>query len=112
MFEALLPGRFCSDDPIGELLWPLGNFGSAPGFISVVCGAEGSDSFPGITASRLLETATLLDDPLDHKKLELDGCIDSSGHLLITCLTLKSVKNIKLNSNQIRRFNNINLTSL
>lgn len=64
--------RLLSDDATGELLWaPLEILRSTPGLASVVRERFGSDSFPTITGSRLLETAGLLEDPLDRKKLEL-----------------------------------------
>ena len=74
--EIFLPEvvRFCSKDTTGELLWTVEVLPSVPELASGVRAREGSDSLPTITASRLLETAALLDEPVDRKKLELDNC--------------------------------------
>ena len=74
--EAFLPEDVrCSDDTTGELLCPLEILRRVPGLASVVFRRERSPS-PLITASRLLETAGRLDDPLDRKKLALDNCMN------------------------------------
>ena len=75
MFDTfLLDACLCSDDTTGELLCPLDIFRSAPGLASVVRGRGESDSVPN-TASRLLETAGRLEEPLGLKKFELDNIL-------------------------------------
>lgn len=66
--------RMCSEETMGELLWPLDILRNVPELVSVVCGRDRSVSPPAITASRLLETAARLADPLDRGKFELDNC--------------------------------------
>lgn len=78
MLEAFLLDdvRLGSEDPTGELLCPLEILRTAaPGLASLVCAREGSDSLPIMAASRLLDIAARLDEPLDRpKKWELN-CI-------------------------------------
>lgn len=62
--------RLGSEDPTGELLWPLEILRAAPGLASVVRERWGSDSL-STNASRLLETAARLDDPLGLPKMLL-----------------------------------------
>lgn len=79
MVEAFLPeGVRCSEDTTGELLRPLEILRRAAGLTLVVLGWERSASLLIITASRLLEVAARLDDPLDRKKLELGNCMNPS----------------------------------
>lgn len=62
------------DPPTGELLCPLEILYAAPGLASAVRDRWGSDSLP-TSASRLLETAARLDDPLERANmLEFDNC--------------------------------------
>lgn len=72
-------GRLCcSDDPTGELLWALllEILRKAPGLTSAAArGREISESVPTTAAPRVPETAARLDDPVDLKKLELEGYI-------------------------------------
>lgn len=83
MFDVVflaVDARLCSDDVIGELLWAPEILRSATGLASTVAGGwEGSVSLT-TTASRLLETAPRLADPLGRKKLELDNCINHTQH--------------------------------
>ena len=67
--------RLVSEDPpTGELLWPLEILYAAPGLASAVRDRRRSDSLP-TSASRLLETAARLDDPLERANiLEFDNC--------------------------------------
>lgn len=71
MFAVFLPEVVCrfSDDTTGELLCPLEIFWNTPGLASVVRAREGSESLPTAAASRLLETAARLDDPVDRNRL-------------------------------------------
>ena len=66
--------RLFSDDKTGELLCPLEIFRRGPALASMVRRREGSESLTVIVASRLLETAARLEDPLERKKLEPDNC--------------------------------------
>ena len=77
IFEVFLPEdeRLFSDDKTGVLLCPLEIFWSGPNCdASMVRRREGSESLTVIAASRLLETAARLEDPLERKKLEPDNC--------------------------------------
>lgn len=64
---------FWPDDKTGEFRCAvLEILPTVPGLASVVRAREESKSAPAIPASRLLETAGLLDDPLDRITLEPD----------------------------------------
>lgn len=68
----------CSDDPTGELFWklPLEILRKAPGPTSAAVRSCGrSEPVPKTAAALLPETAARLEDPVDLKKLELEGCI-------------------------------------
>lgn len=84
IFVVFLPedGRLFSDDKTGEFLCPLEIFWNGPALASVVRKWERSESLTAIAvASRLLETAARLEDPLVRKKLELDNCTrQEKGH--------------------------------
>jgi len=62
-----------SDETIGEL-WLTGIFELEPDPASTIWGFDGSESVPRTAASRLLDTAARLDDPVARRKLELDNC--------------------------------------
>lgn len=87
VFEVFLTEdeRLFSDDKTGELLCPLENFGSEPALASPVRLREGSESLTVIAASRLLETAACLEDPLVRKKLEPDNCTSHIQASSISC---------------------------
>ncbi|KAH7866397.1 hypothetical protein Vadar_019847 [Vaccinium darrowii] len=76
MLDVILPEALSlgSDDKTELLCATLEIFCSASRLTSVVRTWEGSESLPAMTGSRILETAGRLEDPLDHKKLELDNC--------------------------------------
>lgn len=67
--------RLGSEEPTGELLCALMTLRKPPGLASVVRAREGSTSLP-TNASRLLETAARLKEPLDRpRNVELDNCM-------------------------------------
>ena len=57
---------FASEDPTGELLWPLENLCIVP-VPSGVRDREGSELFPPVSASRLLGIAARFNKPLDDR---------------------------------------------
>lgn len=65
---------FASEDPTGELLCPLENLCMVPGLASAVRDRDGSESFPPVSASRLLEIPARFSKPLEcPKRFELDN---------------------------------------